>query len=186
MNIRLKRYKKDFSHSYAFGVFPTLELITHRHSDVLGVIAHPKGKDNSGIAKIQKICQDNEISFEFQEKSFSRIGTRDNDYAIGVFRKTQPDLDSSQDHVILVNPSGMGNLGTIIRTMLGFGYQDLAIIGSATDIYHPDVVRASMGALFQLRFARFENFESYRDAFPRNFYPLMTDGKVPLPKARFF
>ena len=185
VNIRLKRYKKDFEHSYAFGVFPTLELLAHRPSDILGVIAHPQGNENSGIAKIREICQKSHIPFELQEKSFNRIGARENDYAVGVFLKTEPGLDSSQDHVILVNPSGMGNLGTIIRTMLGFGFQDLAIIGSAADIFHPDVVRASMGAIFQLRFSRFANFESYKKTFPRNFYPLMTDGKESLPKARF-
>jgi TrmH family RNA methyltransferase len=79
----------------------------------------------------------------------------------------------------------MGNLGTIIRTMLGFNYCDLAIIESAADIFHPEVVRASMGALFNIRFHRFSDFASYQEAFPRNFYPMMTDGDVPLPFAKF-
>lgn len=185
MKIRLKRYKKDSEHSYAFGVFPILELLTYRSEDVLGVVAHPQGLANRGIAKIQEICQNSGIPFELQEKSFPRIGARQNDYAIGVFRKTEIGLDSSTNHVILVNPSGMGNLGTIIRTMLGFGFHDLAIIEPAADLNHPDVVRASMGALFQLRFNRFEDFHGYRNEFPRFFYPLMTDGKVPLPQAKF-
>jgi TrmH family RNA methyltransferase len=185
VNIRLRRYKKSSSHSYAFGVFPTLELLTHRSTDVLGVVAHPKGAENRGVLKIQKICQNNTIPFEFQEKCFPRIGARENDYTVGIFRKTEQGLDSLANHVILVNPSGMGNVGTIIRTMLGFGFRDLAIIETAADIFHPDVVRASMGAFFQLRFNRFSEFESYREIFPRNFYPLMTDGEVPLPKVKF-
>jgi len=185
MNMRLKRYKKEFEHSYTFGVFTTLELLDHRRGDILGVIAHPQGEKNSGVAKIRDICQNYAIPFEYQEKSFHRIGARDNDYVVGVFRKNEPGLDSSPNHVILVNPSGMGNLGTIIRTMLGFGFRDLAIIESAADIFHPDVVRASMGAIFQLRFNRFVDFESYRTQFPRNIYPMMTDGAVPLPEAIF-
>jgi TrmH family RNA methyltransferase len=68
--------------------------------------------------------------------------------------------------------------------MIGFGFQDLAIIGTAVDIYHPDVIRASMGAFFQLRFQGFEDFSNYQEAFPRNFYPLMTDGAFPLPEAK--
>jgi TrmH family RNA methyltransferase len=79
----------------------------------------------------------------------------------------------------------MGNMGTIIRTMLGFGFLDLAVIGTSADIYHPDVIRASMGAFFQLRFQRFDNFSAYRDSFPRNFYPIMTDGRVSLNKLTF-
>jgi len=185
VNIRLNRYKKDFEHSYAFGVFPTLELLLHRPGDVLGVAIHPKGAKNSGVLKIQELCQKSSIRFEFQEKSFPRIGARENDYAVGVFKKKDPGLDASVNHVILVNPSGMGNLGTIIRTMLGFGFQDLAIIEPAADIFHPDVIRASMGALFQLRFERFEDFAAYQKSHPRNLYSLMTDGEIPLPEAKF-
>ncbi len=185
MKLRLKRYKKDFEHSYAFGVYPTLELLAHNPKDVLEVVAHPKGERNTGVTKIQAICHDLAIPFEFQEKSFSRIGARDNDYAVGVFHKTESGLDASANHVILVNPAGMGNLGTIIRTLLGFGFRNLAIIEPAADIFHPEVVRASMGAFFQLSFARFTDFEEYRKFYPRNFYPLMTDGSVPLPEAKF-
>ncbi len=185
MNIRLKRYQKDFTHSYALGVFPTLELLEHRLENCLGVIAHPKGERNSGVAKIQTICQENGRPFEFQEKSFPRIGARENDYAVGVFQKKEPGLDALANHVILVNPSGMGNLGTIIRTMLGFGFRDLAIITPAADIFNPEVVRASMGAIFQLHFENFSSFEAYQARYPRNFYLLMTDGKIPLPRVNF-
>ena len=185
MNIRLKRYKKDFEHSYAFGVFPTLELLSQRPADVLGVAIHPKGAENSGIIKIQEICQNNAIPYEFQEKSFPRIGARENDYAVGIFKKYQPGLDAAANHVMLVNPSGMGNLGTIIRTMLGFGFRELAIIEPAADIFHPEVIRASMGALFQLRFEPFLDFADYVEAYPRHLYPLMTDGEIPLPEVKF-
>lgn len=185
MNFRLKRYQKNFTHSYAFGVFPTLELLEHRIDNCLGVVVHPKGEKNNGVAKIKTICQKNSIHFEFQEKSFPRLGARENDYAVGVFQKMEPGLDATANHVILVNPSSMGNLGTIIRTMLGFGFQDLAIITPATDIFNPDVVRASMGALFRLQFEIFSSFDDYRKKYLRNFYPLMTDGQIPLPEVSF-
>lgn len=184
INIRLKRYKKEFEHSYSFGVFPILELLKYSPKYVLGVIAHPKGMENKGITKIQDICQINAIPFEFHEKTFSRIGARQNDYAVAIFHKNEPDLNPCTNHVILVNPSGMGNLGTIIRTMLGFNFCDLAIIESAADIFHPEVVRASMGTLFSIRFHRFPSFTSYLEAFPRNLYLLMTNGDVPLQFAK--
>jgi TrmH family RNA methyltransferase len=185
MNFRLKRYQKDFVHSYAFGVFPTLELLEHRSQNCLGVIAHPKGKKNNGVSKIEDLCQKNGIPFEFQEKSFPRIGSRKNDYAVGVFQKIETGLDVSANHVILVNPSSTGNLGTIIRTMVGFGFHDLAIITPAADIFNPEVVRASMGAFFQLNFENFPSFEAYQEKYPRSLYSLMTDGQIPLPKVSF-
>jgi TrmH family RNA methyltransferase len=185
MNVRLKRYKKDFEVSYAFGVFPTLELLTHRLDLASSVVAHPGGEPNAGVAKIRQICQKNDIPFEFQERALERLGARQNDYAVGVFRKIEPGLDAAADHIILVNPSSMGNLGTILRTMLGFGYRDLAIIQPAADIFNPEVVRASMGAIFQMRFASLPSFEAYQRRHPRPLYLLMTDGAQPLPATEF-
>jgi TrmH family RNA methyltransferase len=185
VNVRLKRYKKNSNHSYTFGVFPTLELLVNRPKDVLRIVAHPKGAKNSGVIKIQALSSEIGIPFEFQEKLFSRLGARENDYAIGVFRKTKTALDQSANHVILVNPGSMGNLGTIMRTMLGFGFRDLAIIEPAVDIFHPDVLRASMGSIFKIRFSHFVDIESYQKAFTHHLYPLMTKGKVPLPEVSF-
>ncbi len=122
MNLRLKRYKKTADHSYTFGVFPTLELLQHRPHDVIGVILHPKGHENAGIAKIRAICQQTGTPIETQEKTFTRLGARPNDFAIGIFHKTATALDAAANHVILVNPGSMGNLGTIIRTMVGFSH----------------------------------------------------------------
>lgn len=183
--MKLKRYKKEFEHSYAFGVFPTLELLLNRPELVTTVIAHPKGEVNKGVFKIQENCEYHGIPYEVQEKLIQRLGGRDNDYAVGVFRKAEITLDETSDHIILVNPSGMGNLGTIIRTMLGFGFQDLAIIQPAADVYHPDVIRASMGAIFKLRVQRFASFDDYNNKYMRNFYALITDGDVNLPEVRF-
>lgn len=185
MDFRLKRYKKELEYSYTFGVFPTLELCLHRPADLLGAVIHPKGLHNAGVQKIQAACQQRQVPCQVQEKTFPRLGARENDYAVGVFRKTEPGLDPLANHLVLVNPGSMGNLGTILRTMLGFNFMDLAIILPAADIFHPDVVRASMGAIFQSRFQHFNDFSSYQRAFPRNWYPLMTQGATLLPQARF-
>ncbi|MBC8496787.1 MAG: TrmH family RNA methyltransferase [Anaerolineales bacterium] len=177
MNVRYKHYKKEFEHSYSFGVFPTLELLAHQPEHVLGVLIHPKGLENQGISKIQKICQEKGIPHEIQERVFPRLGARENDYALGVFRKYQSQLDPRSNHVVLINPGSMGNLGTIIRTMLGFGLSDLAIITPAADHFDPKVIRASMGAIFKMRMATFADFEAYQREYQRTYYPLMTGGE---------
>jgi len=177
MNIRLKRYKKDFEHSYTFGVFPTLELLDHQVEHALGVLAHPKGLENQGIARIREICQGVGIPLEIQDRTFPRLGARENDYAVGVFRKYESQLDPWSNHVVLVNPSSLGNLGTIMRTMLGFGFDDLALVTPAADHFDPGVIRASMGAIFKMRAVAFPDFEAYRRDYPRTYYPLMTSGE---------
>ena len=65
------------------------------------------------------------------------------------------------NHVVLVNPGDMGNMGTIMRTMLGFNYYNLAIIRPGVDVFDPRVLRASMGAMFHLNIEYFDSFEDY-------------------------
>jgi TrmH family RNA methyltransferase len=47
-----------------------------------------------------------------------------------------------------------GNLGTIIRTCEAVGGAGLILLGNGADPYDPATVRASMGALFGIRFVR--------------------------------
>lgn len=44
-----------------------------------------------------------------------------------------------------------GNLGTVLRTSLWFGIQQVLISPNSVDVYNPKVVRASMGALFRIK-----------------------------------
>lgn len=50
--------------------------------------------------------------------------------------------------VALVSPQDPGNVGTILRTLDAVGGQGLLLLDHSTDPYHPNSVRASMGALF--------------------------------------
>jgi TrmH family RNA methyltransferase len=47
-----------------------------------------------------------------------------------------------------------GNLGTILRTLEAVGGAGIILIGNRIDPFAPEVVRATMGALFRLRFVR--------------------------------
>ena len=49
----------------------------------------------------------------------------DNVMAIAEFEKKPYPIHEGEDHCILVNPSNMGNIGTIIRCMVGFSLFDL-------------------------------------------------------------
>ena len=50
--------------------------------------------------------------------------------------------------VALVSPQDPGNVGTILRTMDGVGADALFLLEGGVELYHPSVVRSSMGALF--------------------------------------
>jgi RNA methyltransferase, TrmH family len=58
------------------------------------------------------------------------------------------ELKSIKTAVALVSPQDPGNVGTILRTMDAVGADALFVLDGGVDIFHPTVIRASMGALF--------------------------------------
>ena len=55
--------------------------------------------------------------------------------------------------VAVVNPQDPGNIGTLLRTIDAVGASGLILLEGGADPYHPNSVRASMGALFWLPIA---------------------------------
>ncbi len=183
--MRLRKYEREDSHAYTFGVFPTLELLQHQPDSVSEVLLHTAGARNEGVTKIKAICHELGIRTTVDDKLVERLESKENTYAVGVFEKYEAELNAQANHVLLVNPSDMGNLGTTLRTLLGFGIRDLALIKPAVDVFDPRTIRASMGALFQVNFAYFDSLNSYQETFTHHLYPFMTNGEVTLSEATF-
>ena len=181
MQLQYKRYNDKAEYSYCFGPFPTFELIENRPQEAIEVLYHSQTSE-AIREKLQRICQDQGIPCEQNDKVIQRIRDKENCLVIGVFKKHESVLSMDRPHVVLVNPSDMGNLGTIIRTAVGFGIPDLAIIRPGAAICHPKTVRASMGSLFRLNFQYFDSFAEYKRAYgeDRKMYPFMLKGSVGL------
>jgi TrmH family RNA methyltransferase len=183
--MQLKKYTHDAPYSYTFGVFPTLELLRYQPKFAEQILIHSRSERNEGVDKIHALCSTARIPINRDDKLIERLSPKENTYSIGVFKKYRPALDSQANHVVLVNPGDMGNLGTTLRTIVGFGITDLALIKPAVDIFDPRAIRASMGALFQVNFAYYDTFNDYHDIFKHNAYPFMTDGEVSIQRADF-
>ena len=172
----MKIYKKNDETSYTLGVFPTFELLKKRPQDVIRVVVHSSIIQNKGYPLIQELCQQYHIHIEIHDKTIDKLSPKNNCFAIGVFKKYSDQIQEG-NHVVLVNPMDMGNMGTMMRTMLGFGYLHLVIIRPAVDIFDPKVIRASMGAIFHLNIQYYDNFESYYQEYKyHEFYPFMLKG----------
>lgn len=176
MSAVYKKYKRDDPHSYTLGPFPTFELLACQPSRALEVLIR---EDFNEREKLEALCREKGVKYTYSQKTLDRISSKEACYAAGVFQKYTSALRPEAPHVVLNNPSDMGNLGTILRTLLGFGLKDLAIITPAADLFHPKVVRASMGALFHMNFALFESFEAYLERYGqgRDLFPFMLDGE---------
>lgn len=176
MKDRLRTYRKDFDHSYCFGVFPTLELLRHRPASAVAVLLTSTGEGRPGVAMIRDLCRRSRIRVKVAPAQVARLARNDNWCAVGVFRKYRTRLDPDANHVVLVCPRYMGNVGTILRTMVGFGCRDLALVRPAPDVFHPNVVRSSMGSVFQASFEHFDGLDEYRRAHRRRLYAFMVNG----------
>lgn len=185
----IKPYKKGFEYSYTLGAFPTIELINSKPSSVLGVYIHSTFTDRENL---EQLCKKNNIPILSGDKTIAKVSDKENVFVVGVFQKFTCELAADKSHIVLVNPSNMGNLGTILRTAVGFGIYDVAFISPGADVFNPKVIRSSMGALFRLRHQYFDSFEEYRRAYSKQeVFTFMLNGENQLtvsncPKPELF
>ncbi|MCR5586839.1 MAG: TrmH family RNA methyltransferase [Lachnospiraceae bacterium] len=183
-----KKYKKDSEYSYALGITLTFELLKFKPEDVLRVYVHSKINKNENFNKLLELCKNTNTEVIYSDKPFNVLSEKENTFVIGVFKKFDSELERNKSHIVLVNPSNAGNIGTIMRSALGFGINNMAIIRPAVDIFEPKAVRASMGALFSMNIRYFESFDEYLNTYKtckiddkdidRELYPFMLKAKI--------
>ena len=180
----LSAYKRGLDYSYAPGIFPAMECLTYRPEKVRRLLLHTSAAGREGADRLRALAEERGIRVEEADRVLARISGKENCYAAAVFEKFEDDPDPQKPHVVLHNPGDSGNVGTILRTALGLGIEDVVLIRPCVDLFDPKTVRASMGAVFRLRVKTCGRFEEYREAYPeRSLYPFMLDASVPLQEA---
>ncbi len=66
------------------------------------------------------------------------------------FDITKVKLSENELLLILDKPEKPGNIGAIFRTFNAFGFKNIIISDSSTEIYNPNIIRSSLGAVFCL------------------------------------
>jgi len=182
----LSAYKSDLDYSYAPGIFPSMECLENRPEKVRRLLVHSDVHNGpqAGMERLMGLASDLGVRIEDADRALARISGKENCYAAAVFEKFQDTLYPGRPHVLLHNPGDTGNIGTILRTALGFGIEDVALVRPCADLFDPKTVRASMGSLFRLRVHVFDSFTDYRKAYAtRPLYPFMLDASVPMEAA---
>lgn len=181
----LEPYRNELDYSYAPGIFPGMECLLHRPESVRRLLVHSAAAGREGIGKLTALAETHRIRVEEADRVLARISGKENCWAAAVFSKFSDTLRNDCPHVVLHCPGDSGNVGTILRTALGLGIEDVALIRPCVDVFDPRTVRASMGSLFRLRVRMYDSFAEYRNAFPeRLLYPFMLDASVPLGEIR--
>jgi TrmH family RNA methyltransferase len=178
-------YDKKDETSFALGATLSFEALLRKGEKVRRVYVSPKQSRDETYAKLKALCQSLAIPLiENNEKIFASAD-KENVMVIAEFTKFETPLDPSKNHVVLVHPSNMGNLGTIMRSSAAFNVGGLAIIRPAADAFDPKTIRSSMGAIFSLPFSYFDTFEDYlKVAGNRHLYPFMLQAKTSVRDAK--
>ena len=95
------------------------------------------------------------ITFELPRKNFEKISMRDRPDGLIAVAGTpdvhwKPQNLSGDFFIVIEGVEKPGNLGTIIRTAEGAGVSAVIVADPKTDIFNPNVIRASTGAVFTM------------------------------------
>lgn len=161
------KYDKKQGTSFAIGMFATIELLRNKLDYVVGVYYSSKIKINDKVNELFDFCKQNKIPLLERTKFIESVAGKENVFIIGEFKKYSSTLQNG-NHLVLVNPSDMGNMGTIIRTCLGLNVNNIAIVKPCVDVFDPKVVRASQGAIFKINIELFDNYKDYSNRYAHN------------------
>ena len=161
--MKLSRYKHDSPFSYALGATLSYELLKTQPNLIRRAFLRPNIKHGADLEDIIAKFKDQDVEIIESTKAFNVLGAKDNCLLITEFTKPSAKIDNYPEtsHIVLVNPSDAGNLGTIIRSAAASNYKNIAIITPAVDPYDPKTIRASMGALFHVNIQTFPSFGKY-------------------------
>lgn len=166
--MKLQKYRRDSEFSYAMGATLVAELLKTYPGAITRVFLRPTDKQGDDLKKIIGELKSRNIEIVESTKAFNIMGAKDNCLLMAEFLKSGIHDDniysvteSFFSDITLVHPSDAGNLGTIMRSAVAFGFKFLNIVEPAIDPFDPKVIRASMGAIFHLETRTFSEEEFY-------------------------
>lgn len=173
------KYSKKDDTSFAPGITLAFYLLENRKEDIIRIYISPSLERKETYFKLVSLAKNSKIPLiENNAKIFKDIANKDNCMVIAEFKKRFNTLEKDAPHLVLVNPSNMGNLGTILRSCLAFNINNVALISPCADPYDPKTIRASMGSIFSINLTIFPSFEKYKKLYSNHhFYPFMLKAK---------
>lgn len=179
----MKPYSKDQDTTFAIGFFSVIQLLETHPGKVKTIYVSEDSLESEGYRKILSLVDKRKIVVS--SKAIEKISRKENGHVMAEFEKWHEPLSSKEDHLVMVHPMDKGNLGNAMRSLLAFGFHDLALIEPCADDLDPKTIRASMGAFFHIRVERFPDFRSYLEKYPRTYYPFVLQEAKPLKEVVF-
>jgi len=150
-----RKYRKELNLFVAEGVRICKEALENNW-DIKYLLYDKTNKNNAIIKNLVNLT----LSFGAEaiavtSQILSKVSHKDNPQnVLGVFGQKfnkLPNIIDKECFVVLENVRDPGNLGTILRTMDGMGATYCILLNQCTDPYSYESVRASMGAIFNIK-----------------------------------
>ena len=93
--------------------------------------------------------------------SISRLKTPEGIMCVIQPNKKEIVYANNVNYVAVYNLQNPNNLGSLVRSCLAFSIENLFLIGNCCDIYNPDVIRSSMGYIFDMNIKKINNFDYF-------------------------
>ncbi len=120
---------------------------------------------------------------EYNRECFLKISALKHPEGIGVVvrkkeLKNLPEINNSKK-VVLYQLQSPGNMGSIIRSAVAFGFNDIIAVEPSVDFFHPMTVRATSGIIFSanLFYCSVEEIKNRLDERKEFVAALSSDGK---------
>ena len=176
-NLKDKKYKRDNGLFVVEGNKFCRDLL---NSDIEIVYTITNDKNLKGFPNVEVVS----------DKMLSSLATtKTNQEIICVCKIKQFELSSIGNSLILDNLQDPGNVGTLVRSALAFGFDDIYLVGGA-DPYSEKVIRSSAGTILnaRLHICDFETIKQNKDKIADLLIVADMDGeainKIRLPKSR--
>lgn len=79
-----------------------------------------------------------------------------------IYDKINRDIDFKSNIIYLNGINDPGNMGTILRTSLAFGFYNIVVDDTCVDIYNPKVINASKDSIFKLNISFDKDLEIFQ------------------------
>ena len=176
-NLKDKKFKKENGLFIVEGNKFCRDLL---NSDIEIIYTITNDKNLTGFPNIEVVS----------DKMLSSLATtKTNQEIICVCKVKEYDVTSVGNSLILDNLQDPGNVGTLVRSALAFGFDDIYLVGGA-DPYSEKVIRSSAGTILnaRLHICDFETIKKNKDKIADLLIVADMDGenidKIHLPKSR--